>query len=323
MMTLAMNPVGKTGLKVSAVSFGGSALGDMPDTYGYAVSEERARATIRAIFAGPATMIDTSRIYGLGRSEERIGAAIAEMGGLPKGFAVSTKLDRDFETGKFDAARARRSLEDSLKALGLPSVQILHLHDPEYASDFADVTRQGGALTELFKLKAEGLCDAVGFAAGKVEVMTPLIKDWDFDAIITHNRYTLLNRNASAMIDVAVSRGTAVFNAAPYAGGVFAKGSGAYQKLAYQDADAETLAPVRQVEAICARFAVPPGAAALQFSLRDKRIASTICGVSKPERVKETIDWANWPIPEEMWAELAKVAWTNDDPEAKRKYRIA
>ena len=57
-------------------------------------------------------------MVGLGRSEERVGAAIRERGGLPKGFVVSTKLDRDFATNAFDAARARRSLEQSLEALG-------------------------------------------------------------------------------------------------------------------------------------------------------------------------------------------------------------
>ena len=315
-----MKTIGKSGLQVPAVSFGTSALGDMPDTYGYGVDEARAHATLGAIFAGPATMIDTSRNYGMGRSEERLGAAIRELGGVPKGFLIATKLDRDFETRAFDAARARRSFEESLEALGLSKVQVLHLHDPEYAADFKDVTKKGGALDELFKLKAEGLCDAVGIAAGKVEIMTPLIRDWDFDAIITHNRFTLINRNAQGMIDLAVSRGAAVFNAAPYAGGVFAKGSASYHKVAYQNADDAALAPVRQVEAICARFGVPPGAAALQFSLRDQRIASTICGVSRPERVKETLDWAAWPIPAEMWAELATVAAATDDPEAKRKY---
>ena len=61
------------------------------------------------------------------------------------------------------------------------------------------------------------------------------------------------------------------------------------------------LAPVRRVEAICARHGVPPGAAALQFSMRDPRIAATICGVTRPERVQETLEWAAWPIGEEAW----------------------
>ena len=71
-------PVGSTGLAVTSVTFGTSALGSMPGTYGYAVPEDRARATINAIFDGPANVLDTSRNYGLGVSEERIGAVIRE-----------------------------------------------------------------------------------------------------------------------------------------------------------------------------------------------------------------------------------------------------
>ncbi|NIP89034.1 MAG: aldo/keto reductase, partial [Gammaproteobacteria bacterium] len=129
----------------------------MPDTYGYGVSEAQALATLRAIFASPVGFLDTSRNYGFGRSEERIGKAIRERGGLPEGFMLSTKLDRDMETGKFDAARARRSFEQSLEALGLDRVHLLHLHDPEYGASLDEITHPGGALSELFKIKEEGL----------------------------------------------------------------------------------------------------------------------------------------------------------------------
>ena len=185
-----MNKVrlGRTGLTVTPLCFGASALGDMPDTYGYDVDAERAKATIRAIFDGPVNFLDTSRIYGMGRSEERIGAVIRERGGLPAGFVLSSKLDRDPETNVFDAARARRSLEQSLAALGLERIDLLHLHDPEHSRSLAEATSRDGALGELFRIREEGLAKAVGLAAGKVEMMMPLLRDWDFDALITHNR---------------------------------------------------------------------------------------------------------------------------------------
>jgi D-threo-aldose 1-dehydrogenase len=63
---------------------------------------------VRAVFDGPVNFLDTSRNYGFGRSEERIGEVIRERGGLPPGFVISTKLDRDMETSRFDGARARR-----------------------------------------------------------------------------------------------------------------------------------------------------------------------------------------------------------------------
>ena len=313
--------LGRTGLAITPVCFGTSGLGDMPDTYGYSVDAERAEATVRAIFDGPANFLDTSRIYGMSRSEERIGAVIRERGGLPPGVVLSTKLDRDPETNAFDADQARRSLDQSLKALGVQTIDLLHLHDPEHARSLEEATGSAGALGELFRMREEGLVKAVGLAAGHASIMMPLLRDWDFDALITHNRFTLVNRNADAMIALASSKGIAVLNAAPYASGVLAKGSTSYRRYVYQEATETVLEPIRRIEQICDRHGVPPGAVALQFSMRDPRVTSTICGVSKPERVQQTLEWARFPIPDAVWEEVRSLPFSTDDPEATRVYR--
>jgi D-threo-aldose 1-dehydrogenase len=276
---------------------------------------------VREVFASPINFLDTSRNYGFGRSEERIGEVIRERGGLPEGFVISTKLDRDMATNRFDAAQARRSIEESLQTLNVERIQLLHLHDPEHATSLSEITKPGGALAELFRMKEEGVAQAVGLAAGKVDVMMPMLRDWDFDAIITHNRFTLVNRNAEEMMDYAWERRMAVLNAAPYSGGVLAKGSAALPRYVYQEATPAMLEPVRRIEQLCARLEVPPGAAALQFSMRDPRVTSTICGISSPERIKETLSWAAYPIPDALWAQLLALPSETGDPEATRTYR--
>lgn len=311
----------KRGLAIPAIVFGTSGLGGMPDTYGYDVDEDRALDTIRTVLELPDGALDASRLYGMGRSEERIGKVVAELGGWPEGRMLSTKLDRDSKTGRFDGDEARRSVEASLKALQVDKVDILHLHDPEHAADIEEVTRKGGALDALMAMREEGLARAVGLAAGRVDVMMPLLRDWDFDALITHNRMTLVNRNAGPMLDFAANRGIAVLNAAPYAGGMLAKGA-ANARYVYQEPTEEMRAPVVRVEEACARHGVPPGAAALQFSMRDPRITSTVCGVTKPERVRQTLEWAAFPIPDDLWAELGDLPFGTDDPEATRDYRL-
>lgn len=317
---MILNSAKRLPFDVPRICFGTSPLGDMPDTYGYSVSEGDALNTIRTIFEQQNCFIDTSRNYGMGRSEARLGTVIRELGGLPEGCVLATKLDRDMETNRFDAARARQSMEESLDILGVDRLHILHLHDPEYSADLSDVVGTGGALDELFKMKEEGLVDAVGLAMGNVPLMTRILTDWEFDALINHNRFTLLNRGVDSMYDDAHARGIAIFNAAPYAGGVLAKGSSVTRKITYQDATDEQLSPVRALEEVCARHGVPMGVAALQFSLRDPRITSTIIGVSKSGRVQQTLDWATMPTPSKLWDELSAVPYETQDPEANRVY---
>ncbi|MDC1353339.1 aldo/keto reductase [Pelagibacteraceae bacterium] len=314
------NKIKDTGLEVTELSFGTSSLGSMPDTYGYEVSENRAQKTLNRFFQGPVNMLDTSRNYAMGESEKRIGKAIKENGGWPNGFLLSTKLDRNMDTLVLDKNRVRESLEESLKTLNVDSVDILFLHDPEYAKDITDITKKDGAMDELFKIKNEGLAKAAGVAMGKVDIMFPLLKDWDFDVIINHNRYTLLNREANEMYDYASSKNIAIFNAAPYAGGVLAKGPDNFKKITYQDATEEKLAPAREFEKVCKKHNVELGAAALQFSLRDNRITSTICGVTSVESIEKNLAWANTIIPEEFWNEVLKLPYSTKDPESERNF---
>jgi D-threo-aldose 1-dehydrogenase len=312
--------IGQTGLSVTPIGFGTAALGGMPDTYGHDVDEDTARATVRAIFDSPVNLLDTSRNYGLGRAEARIGAVIRERGGLPDGFVLSTKLDRDMENGRFDGDQARRSAEESLKALGIDRFQILHLHDPEYARDLTEITRKGGALDMLFRMKEEGLVQAAGIAMGRIDVLLPILQDWPFDVVLSHNRFTLVNRSAAPVIELAAARGISFLNAAPFAGGVLAKGSATIRRITYQNADDAALAPIRSIEAICQRDGIAPGALALQFSMQETSITSTVVGVSRPDRVAQTLDWARQDIALCTVQEATSAGYSIEDPEVGRVY---
>ena len=314
------NKIKNTDLEVTELSFGTSSLGSMPDTYGYEVPEERAQETLKRFFKGPVNLLDTSRNYGMGESELRIGRAIKNNSGWPNNFILSTKLDRDMNTLGFDKDRARKSLEESLNALNLDKVDILFLHDPEHTKDVNEITKKGGSMDELFKIKEEGLCRAVGLAMGKVDMMFPMLKEWDFDVIINHNRFTLLNRQANEMYDYAYKKNISIINAAPYAGGVLAKGPSNFKKITYQDVTEEKLAPAREIEKVCKKYNVEMGAAALQFSMKDKRITSTLCGVTSIQSIEKNLSWAKTSIPEEFWNEVLKLPYSSKDPESERKY---
>ena len=309
-------------LTISKICFGTSALGNMPDTYGYEVDPFQAEQTIQAIINSPINFMDTSRNYGMGRSEKLIGNVLKKIGGKPNDFVLATKIDRDMSTDILDAEAAKRSFDESVTALGTDKIDILHLHDPEHCHNISDVIKSGGALDTMFNLKAQGLVKLVGLAMGSIELMQEIIPNWPFDVLINHNRYTLLNRQADKLFDLAYEKGIKIFNAAPFCGGVLAKGSERSNRLVYQEVTKKDFLPIVEIEKICSTFQIPLGAAALQFSLRDKRISSTIIGITKKERINQTLDWANTPIPEEAWSKLLSLPYSTEDPEASRAYKL-
>lgn len=275
----------------------------MRAVFGYDTPSERAVQTVLRAFEGPFNFLDTAAGYTDGESERRIGEAIARAGGLPDGFVLATKVDRHPETGEFSGAQVRRSIEGSLERLGVDSVPLLYLHDPEHIS-FAEGIAPGGPVEELMRIREEGLAEHLGVAGGPVALMAEYLRTGVFEALITHNRWTLVDRSAGELIDQAVALGVGVVNGAPFGGGILARGTAATDRYAYQPADQEALARIRQMERICADAGVPLAAAALQFSLRDPRITSTIVGVTRPERIDETARYAEWPVGDDVWAQL-------------------
>jgi D-threo-aldose 1-dehydrogenase len=104
---LAKRPLGATGLAVTSICIGTSPLASMPGLYGYAVTDEQAHATIRAVFDSGFNFMDTSNGYGAGSAERRIGHVIRERSGLPKRFVLATNVDADPVTRDFSGVRVR------------------------------------------------------------------------------------------------------------------------------------------------------------------------------------------------------------------------
>jgi D-threo-aldose 1-dehydrogenase len=275
----------------------------MPETFAYEVSEENALIAARAFFAGSLNFIDTAASYGDGESEHRLGLVLRELGQLPPNFVLSTKADRDLQSGAFTGAQMRLSVERSLRLLGLEKLQLVYLHDPEHIS-FEEAMKPGGPVEALQQCKAESLIAHLGVAGGPIDLMTRFVETGLFEGAISHNRFTLLNREAEPFWDTCARWGVAALNAAPYGSGILAKGPSAYPRYMYGQASPEFLRRAGLMEEACQRYGLPLRAAALQFSLRDTRITSTIVGLTRPERLLETLEIAQLSIPDELWAEL-------------------
>jgi len=304
MTTLPLRPLGTTGLHVTYVCVGCAELGDMPETFAYGVPEAQALETIRAIFAGAFRFVDTAASYGDGESERRIGLALRELAGVPTTFVVATKADRDLRTGEFTGVQMRRSVERSLKLLGLDTLPICYLHDPEHVG-FEAAMEENGPVDVLRQCQREGLIQHLGIAGGPIDLMIEFVETDLFEVAISHNRYTLLNQDADPFWDVCQRHRVAAINGAPYGSGILAKGPSAYTRYAYSQASGAYLDRAFALEALCQRHDVPLAAVALQFSLRDPRIVSTIVGISKPERLAQTLALARFPISPVVWDEIA------------------
>ncbi|MFG1708858.1 aldo/keto reductase [Nonomuraea sp. M3C6] len=298
-------PLGATGLHVTPICVGGGPLGSMPENFGYEVGAERGISTALAALTGPFNFLDTAAGYSGGESERRIGTALGRLGGVPDGFVLATKVDR--EGADFSGDQVRRSAEGSLARLGLDFLPLVYLHDPEHIT-FEQGMAADGPVEALLALREEGVIGHLGVAGGPVRLMSRYLRTGAFEVLITHNRWTLVDRSANELVDEAVSLGVGVVNGAPFGGGVLAKGTGTYQRYAYRDAAAETLRRIRQMEDACTLHGVPLAAAALQFSLRDPRITSTIVGASLPERIAETAGLATRAVPDELWDALSPLA---------------
>lgn len=297
--------------RVPPIAIGCAPLGDMPETFDYSVPDELAHATVRTALESELNWLDTAAKYGHGESERRIGQVLREMGGLPHDAFLDTKIGSTAD-GRYDGASTRELFARSQELLGVDTFDLVFLHDPEERS-WEEITAPDGPLRVLFELRDEGKIRHVGIAGGPINLLMSAIETQPFEAVITHNRYTLLNRSAEPLIEKCHRRGIPLLNAAPYGSGLLAKGPDQYPRYAYGEADRRLVDRAREMEAICARYEVPLAAAALQFSLRERRIDATIVGMTRPERIEQTLDFATMTIPDECWDELMQVPFDTDD----------
>lgn len=286
--------LGDTDIEVSALALGTSPMGHTRGADGY----RSAIDTVKTALSKSITVIDTANGYGAGESERRVGAALRELGGLPRGALVVTKVDP--KGLDYSGERVRQSVRESKERLGLDSLPLVHLHDPE-GHDFAAMTGPGGAVEALVRLREEGEIGLIGLAGGPIPLMRRYLALDNFDALLVHNRWTLVDRSAAPILAEARAKGVAVINAAVYGGGILVDPA-RFETYAYQPVKPEVRQAIDALTDLCSRSNVGLSAAALQFSLRDPQFAFTVVGMSAPARVERILAAAAVDIPDEFWS---------------------
>jgi L-galactose dehydrogenase len=213
---LPLRPLGATGLRISALGFGASALGGVFDDF--AGEEEGIAAVLEAHSLG-VNYFDTSPFYGATRSERVLGRALAR---LPRGsFVVSTKVGRYGESEfDFSAARVRRSLDESLERLGLQRVDLLLAHDVEFG-DLDQIVHE--TLPALQALKREGKCSFVGVTGLPLGALARVVRDappGSVDVVLSYCHHCLCDTSLGALLPGLAARGVGVVNASPLSMGL-------------------------------------------------------------------------------------------------------
>ncbi|WP_312868181.1 aldo/keto reductase [Amycolatopsis pithecellobii] len=294
------------------LGLGGATLGNLFAP----MDDEQAHAVLEAAWDSGIRYFDTAPHYGLGLSERRLGEFLATK---PRAeFMVSTKVGRLLEpdpggTGlddanhfsvpakyrrvwDFSATGVRRSLDESLTRLGLDSVDVVYLHDP-------DEYELGPALAEglpaVTALRDEGVVSAVGLGSKSPEALAAGARSGMLDLLMVAGRYTVLDQSflpPGTMEVVAAG----VFNS-----GVLATSepseSAHYE---YAPVPPEVLVRAREISAVCAEFGVELPAAALHFPLRHKDVRTVVVGATTPGQVWRDHAHLHAVVPGELWTVL-------------------
>jgi D-threo-aldose 1-dehydrogenase len=306
----------RTGVEVSRLSLGTAALGGLYTS----VSDADCTDTVLTAIDNGINFIDTAPHYGKGVSEVRIGNALA--GRDRSTFVISTKIGRllvpsttdidDFFMDadntverKFDfsAHGVRQSLEGSLERLGLDSVEILFIHDPDENADEAILE----AYPELDRMRSEGIIKAIGVGMNQCETPTRVIKETDIDMVLIAGRYSLLDQKAlEGLLPAALERNVDIIAAGVFNSGILAnpvKGA----TYDYVPASDELLAKAVRIREVLDGHKVSLTSAALQFPLRHPAVKSVLVGCRSAAEVETNIREFDKTIENKVWDDLVSV----------------
>jgi aryl-alcohol dehydrogenase-like predicted oxidoreductase len=288
--------LGRTGLEVPILAFGASSLG----AEFRRVTVEEALASVRVALDLGMNLIDTSPFYGRGMSEVLLGIALKD---VPRdSYTLCTKLGR-YDLGHFDfsAKRVAESVDVSLHRLGTDHLDIILCHDIEFVpmQQLVDET-----IPALQRIRHAGKARFIGFSGYPQKIFRFVCDQADVDCVLNYNQYTLQNtRFAEETVPWLVERGIGVMNAGPFSARLLTDAL----LPAWLKEPESVKAAARVAAALCRARGTPIAKLALQFSLENPLIATTIAGSANPANIRDWATWAAEPIDRELLAEVQAI----------------
>ncbi|KJQ53270.1 D-threo-aldose 1-dehydrogenase [Microbacterium sp. SA39] len=308
----------RTGTPLTRFGLGGAQLGNL----GRVTSDEQARSAVDTAWDHGSRLFDTAPHYGLGYSERRLGALLADRPRdeyvlstkagrtlIPQphaegqldggGFAVPAAYRREFD---FSRGAILRGVEASMDRLGVDRLDIVYLHDPDDHWDQA--SQEGiGALTEL---REQGVVNAVGVGMNQSALPARFVRETDIDVVMLAGRYTLLEQPALAdLLPAALARGVGVVNVGVYNSGLLAHPRvAADATYDYVPAPPALIARANAIADVCEDFGIDLPTAAMQFSLRHPAVTSVVLGCRDGGQVAAGIERLEAVIDDGLWGAL-------------------
>ncbi len=244
--------------------------------------------------------IDTSPFYGRGMSEVLLGIALK---GVPRdSYTLCTKLGRyDLAHFDFSAKRVAESVDVSLHRLGTDHLDIVLCHDIEFVpmQQIVDET-----LPALRKIQAAGKVKHIGFSGYPMKAFKFILDQTDVDCVLSYNQYTLQNtRFADELVPYLKARGVGVMNAGPFSARLLTNAP----LPAWLKEPEEVKAAARAAAALCASRGVDIAKLALQFSIANEDITTTVSGSANPANIRNWAKWAAEPLDKELLAEVLAI----------------
>ncbi len=273
-------PLGKTGLQLPILSFGASSLGQEFRS----VTLDEAIKSVRVALDCGLSFIDTSPFYGRGMSEVLLGIALRD---VPRdSYTLCTKLGRyDLQHFDFSAKRVAESVDVSLHRLGTDHLDIMLCHDIEFVEmqQIVDET-----LPALRKIQQSGKVRFIGFSGYPMKIFKFILDQTAVDCVLSYNQYTLQNtRFAEEIVPYLKSKGVGSMNAGPFSARLLTNAP----LPKWLKEPEEVKAAARRAAGHCAKKGADIAKLALQFSLANPDITTTIAGSANPENIR---NWAKW-----------------------------
>jgi aryl-alcohol dehydrogenase-like predicted oxidoreductase len=298
---LEYRTLGKTGLKVSALSFGASSLGGVFKP----VDESVAIRTVHTALESGINFIDVSPFYGYTKAEEVLGKALKE---VPRDrYFLATKVGR-YGDAEFDfsAKRSAASIDESLQRLGIDYVDIIQSHDNEYG-DLNQVVNE--TIPALRQIQKQGKTRFVGITGYPLKIFDTILSSTEVDTILSYNHYSLNDTTLAGLLPWLREKGVGIINASPVSQGLLTN----HELPAWHPAPEDVRKACADAAAYCRSQGTDIAKLAMQFSLSNPEIHTTLVGTADPANIVKNVKWIEEPIDKVLLGNVQRILATIKD----------